>query len=170
MQRLLILLICLFCFGTVNAQDSSIDFIIKNLGINVDGQFNSFTISTNFDSEGKLTKLSSTIEVASIETGIESRDEHILEEDYFYEEEYPTITLKSTEIKEVNPNNYEIKASLTIKGKTKKVTVPITVQKTNSKYKITSSFEINRRDFDVGGGSFVMGKTVKINVIHYQDI
>jgi hypothetical protein len=30
-------------------------------------------------------------------------------------------------------------------------------------------FEINRRDYDVGGGSFILGKTVKINVKHYQD-
>ncbi|WP_411894023.1 YceI family protein [Winogradskyella sp. A2] len=170
MQRLLIVFICLFSFGTVNAQDSSVNFIIKNLGVNVDGHFNEFTISTDFNSEGELNTIASTIEVSSIETGIESRDEHILEEDYFDVKQYLTITLKSIEIKVVKPNHYDIEASLTIKGKTKKVTIPVTVQKMDGNYKITSYFEINRRDFDVGGGGFVMGKIVKINVTHYQHI
>lgn len=168
MQRLLIVILCMFCFGTANAQDSSIDFIIKNLGVNVDGHFNEFTISADFDSDGKLNAITSTIEVASIKTGIDSRDEHILEEDYFDVKNHSTITLKSTAIKEVQLNNYEITASLTIKGKTKKVTIPVTVQKIDGKYKIMSYFEINRKDFDIGGGSFVLGKTVKINVTHYQ--
>lgn len=170
MQRILILFVCLFCFGAANAQDSNIDFTIKNLGINVDGHFNEFIISVDFNSEDKLNTLLSIIEVSSIETGIESRDEHILEEDYFDVKNHATITLKSTAIKEVKLNNYEVTAVLTIKGKTKQIVIPITVERLNDKYKISSYFEINRKDFDVGGGSFVMSKTVKINVIYYQEI
>ncbi len=170
MQRLLIFSIYILCLGNFYAQDSSIDFTIKNLGINVDGHFNELTISADFDMEGKLNKISSAIVVSSIETGIDSRDEHLLEEDYFYVEKYPKITLKSTEVKALKNNNYEVTANLTIKGKTKQITIPLSVQKVNETYKITSYFEINRRDFDVGGGSFVMSKTVKINVTHYQKL
>ncbi|WP_299114987.1 YceI family protein [uncultured Winogradskyella sp.] len=170
MQRFLIFFLCIFCFSNLHAQDSNIGFTIKNLGINVDGHFNTFTIIANFDANGRLNTITSTIEVSSIETGIDSRDEHILGEDYFHMEKYATITLKSTEVKTLKANSYQLKANLTIKGKTKQIKIPVKVQKINDTYKITSYFEINRKDFDVGGGSFVMSKTVKINVLHYQNL
>ena len=170
MKRILIIFISFFCFGNVNAQESSIDYIIKNLGVNVDGHFNEFVITADFDSDGKLNDIVGTIDVSSIETGIDSRDEHILEEDYFYAKKHRKITLKSTAIKILKVDSYEVTAHLTIKGKTKKITIPIAIEKVGGKYKITSYFEINRKDFDIGGGSFIMGKTVKISVTHYQDI
>jgi len=169
MSRLLIHFLCLFSFCYTNTQESSIDFVIKNLGVNVDGHFNSFKIVAGFDNERQLISITSAINVSSIETGIDSRDEHILEEDYFDVKKYPTITLSSSEIKDVGPNNYKVIAVLTIKGKTKKITFPATVLKLDNKYKISSYFEINRRDYNIGGGSFILGKTVKINVKYYQD-
>ena len=74
----------MICSVACFAQTASIDFVIKNLGINVDGHFNTFTITTTFDSENSLKSVSGEIEVKSIKTGIKSRDEHLLEEDYFH--------------------------------------------------------------------------------------
>ena len=59
---------------------------------------------------------------------------------------------------------------LTIKGKTKEISVTVNRDKINNQYKITSSFKINRRDFDIGGRSIVMSNTVKINVVHYYNL
>ena len=170
MKRILILFICLFCFVNANAQDSSIDFIIKNLGVNVDGHFNTFTINAELGSDGALQNIVGKITASSIETGIDSRDEHLLEEDYFYVEKHKYITLKSTSITKTSSSKYTVKATLSIKGKTKSITIPVMIQKADGSYKITSVFEINRRDFGVGGGSFVMSKTVKIYVTHYQKL
>lgn len=149
---------------------SSIDFVIKNLGINVDGNFNEFSISAEFNSAGDLEQISSQIKVASITTGIESRDAHILEEDYFYVKKHEFITLKSTAINRLENQSYTVDANLTIKGITKRVKVPVEVKKLSEGYEIKSNFEINRRDFNIGGGSFVMGKIVKIRVDHYQEL
>ncbi|WP_138432595.1 YceI family protein [Winogradskyella algicola] len=171
MLRLILVYLVFVCsnFG-FSQNNSSIDFIIKNLGINVDGHFNTFTINTEFDADNQLTEILSKIEVASIETGIDSRDEHLLKEDYFHQEKHEYITLQSTSIKKESTTEYLISANLTIKGKTKVISIPVKVQKTDSgRTKITSYFEINRSDFDVGGGSFVMSKTVKINVTHYHE-
>jgi polyisoprenoid-binding protein YceI len=170
MSRLLLFFLCLFSFCFANTQESSIDFIIKNLGVNVDGHFNTFNIVAGFDNTGQLTGVTSAITVSSIETGIDSRDEHILEDDYFDAKNHPRIVLKSTSVKVLNPNSYEVTANLSIKGKTKTIKIPITVKREENVYLITSFFEINRKDYDVGGGGFIMGKTVKINVKHYQSI
>ncbi|WP_431157119.1 YceI family protein [Winogradskyella poriferorum] len=164
-----ILIILLSFFGTAQ-KTNSIDFVIRNLGINVDGHFNTFQINTNFNAEGELVSIYGKIDVKSIKTGIDSRDEHLLEEDYFHENKFKHITLKSTSIIKSSENNYRVSAELSIKGKTKEIKIPVLVETIKNSKLITSSFEINRRDFDVGGSSFVMSKTVKIEVKQYQDL
>ena len=169
-MRRLISLITFMCFVIVafSQNQPSIDFTIRNLGLNVEGHFDKFSVSTTFNTQKELTNLSSEITVNSIETGIDSRDAHLLKEDYFHIKNHPKITLKSIIITSEDNNTYLVKAELTIKGKTKTINIPVTVKKELNEYKITSSFEINRRDFKVGGSSFVMSNTVKINVVHYQ--
>ncbi|MFD1062644.1 YceI family protein [Winogradskyella litorisediminis] len=150
------------------SQNSSIDFEIRNLGINVDGFFKKFSITTKFDASNNLKNFSGEITVNSIETGIESRDEHLLEEDYFYTKNYPKIFLESKEISKKSEGNYNVKAILKIKDKTKQINFPVKTIITKDSRKITAYFEINRRDFNVGGGSLVMSKTVKVSVVHIE--
>tara|TARA_R110002049_G_scaffold308605_1_gene513120 strand:- start:5203 stop:5718 length:516 start_codon:yes stop_codon:yes gene_type:complete len=170
-KRFLLFVLC-FCYLSLgfSQNKSSIDFVIRNLGINVDGYFKAFTINANFNTQGELLSIKGKIKVASIETGIESRDEHLLKADYFDVGNHEYIMLESTTISKNPINNYSVTAKLTIKGKTKEITLPIEVSKSSNVYKISSYFEINRKDFDIGGGSFVMSKTVKIKVVHYQDL
>lgn len=164
-----LLFCCSLSFG-FSQTNSSIDFIIRNLGVNVDGHFNTFTMNADFDKEGKLLNIKGKIKVASIETGIESRDEHLLKEDYFNVENHEYIKVESKSISKTSKNNYSVKVKLIIKGTTKVITIPVEVSKLSKGYKIKSNFEINRKDFDIGGGSMVMSKTVKIYVIHYQNL
>jgi len=171
MKRFFCYILLCFCVSFGFAQNnSSVNFVIKNVGINVDGDFKTFTINTDFDTNGTLNNISGEITVASIVTGIDSRDEHLLEEDYFNSENHKFIILKSTSIRKKGDNSYTVKANLSIKGTTKAVNLAVKVVRANGKYKVTSDFEINRKDFKVGGSSFVMGNTVKIKVIHYQKL
>jgi polyisoprenoid-binding protein YceI len=162
----------LFLFsGILQAQkDSKITFVIKNVGVNVDGHFNAFEIAAIFDAGENLTAVNGYVEVSSIETGIESRDAHLLKADYFNVKDYPRITLKSKIINQKSPTYYELVADLSIKGIAKEITIPVKVTSAKNLRKVESDFEINRRDFEVGGGSFVLGKTVKIHVVYYQTI
>jgi len=162
------LVFCSFSVLSFSQTESSISFKIRNLGVNVDGHFNTFLISAQIDTNAELKAIAGQITAASIKTGIDKRDKHLLEADYFNAETYKYILLESTSITKKSTNSYNVKVNLTIKGKVEVMTIPITIIKVNDMYKITSNFEINRRDFDVGGGSFVMSKTVKINVIHFQ--
>ena len=100
----------------------------------------------------------------SIATGIEDRDKHLLEEEYFNASTYHNITFVTTKIEKSTQGTYFLRANLTIKGITKKVTVPINFQQTDHNIMIQAAFEINRRDFNVGGGSMIMSKKVKIHV------
>ncbi len=154
---------------TFSFSQAQINFKIRNLGVNVDGHFNTYTIDVDFDTEGNLKKVNARVDVKSIETGIEKRDKHILEEDYFYAEKYQNIILETIELKKQTSDRYELKAKLTIKGKSKTVDIPISVLKNGNKATIETYFEINRKDYGVGGGSLVMSKTVKITVRHQHE-
>jgi len=161
--------ILLFVVLSGFAQTSSIDFVIKNLGFNVDGHFNTFTINAKFNGSNALESLQGEIDVTSIQTGIDKRNQHLLEDTYFYTSKYPKITLASTKISKQTKETYSVVANLNIKGKSKEIIIPVRVETLGSKHKVTSEFEINRRDFNVGGGSFVMSKTVKIKVTHFEN-
>lgn len=150
---------------TQNSEKTKVTFKIKNFGVNVDGDFSQIVIRTNFNSNNlDESYINANIAVKSIDTGIESRDEHILEEDYFDEPNHKYITLKSTKIEKKANGTYQMTANLTIKGTTRSIEVPITFQETDDVIMIQSNFEINRKDFKVGGGSFIMSKKVKIQV------
>jgi polyisoprenoid-binding protein YceI len=53
---------------------------------------------------------------------------------------------------------------VTIKGKTKMISVPFTFTESNAKGTFKGSFTINRLDFGVGESSFVMGDDVSVKL------
>lgn len=172
MKRFLCVLFfsCFLITNYYSQNKSSVDFTIKNLGINVDGHFNKLSIIAEFNLSSELESMSANISVSSIETGIDSRDEHLLKDEYFNVEKHENIVFKSTQVTKIKANTYKVTGNLTIKGNTKSITIIVNVEKLDTTYKLASNFEINRKDFDVGGSSFVMSKTVNISVVHHQKL
>lgn len=171
MKKLLLLFLIASVFQ-VHSQEwnqdktkTEVSFKIKNFGVNVDGDFSDVSIQTNLDSKNlSESYINATIKVVSIDTGIKKRDKHILEEDYFDEPNHPNITLKSTKIEKTNQGTFLLHADLTIKNTTKKIEIPIEFQQTDDVIMIQAKFQINRRDYKVGGGSMIMSKKVKVEV------
>lgn len=150
-----------------NLKQTEVTFQIKNFGIDVDGNFNEIDIQTNFTFNTiSSSYIRATIPVKSITTGIKKRDEHILKEGYFDEGKHKNILLKSDKIEKTLDGKFLLYADLTIKETTKKIQVPLSVEVVGNTITMKSSFEINRKDFKVGGGSLVMSKKVKIQVVY----
>ena len=143
----------------------SVEFKIRNLGINVDGYFGNATVTTNFNSEDVLQwELSGNVKTSSITTGNKKRDAHLLEDDYFDANTYPEIVIEATNFKKVSKNMYDVTIKLTIKKTTKTITIPIEIIDGDDSLILKAYFEINRRDYGVGGSSLVLSNTAKINV------
>lgn len=150
-----------------NNKTSSIAFKIRNLGFNVAGNFYDFKVLTNFNSKDlKASFLNAEISVKSIFTDSKARDKHLLESDYFDVEKYPKIVFKSLQIEQENNAKYNIKGILTIKGVDKLVEAPLDINASKNGITITANFGVNRKDFDVGGSSFVLSKVVNIKMIY----
>lgn len=146
-------------------EQTKVTFKIKNFGIYVDGDFSDVTIQSNFNSQNlSESYINAKIAITSISTGNKSRDKSLVKKDYFEEENYKHLELKSTKIEKNSDGVFTLLGELTIKGTTRKIEIPLEISESNSTITIKSNFSINRKDYKVGGGSFIMSKTVKIQV------
>jgi len=144
---------------------TSVLFKIKNFGLTVDGGFKTSVIKTNLDTKDLSNSyINATIIVNSIFTGIEARDKHLLETDYFDTLNYEKIILKSSKLtKDVN-GNITLFTKLSIKGITKEMEIPLDVFEDNSMLTLKASMLVNRKNFNVGGRSILLSNNVKIKV------
>ena len=150
-----------------NKTASEITFKIKNFGLNVDGVFKDFTISSNFNSANiKACFFNAEISVKSIFTDSEGRDKHLLEPDYFDAEKHPKIVFESTTIEKAASANYLLKGFLTIKGVKKRVATTLEVIESKLEIRLLANFSLDRRDFGVGSNSFVLSDEVNIKMIY----
>ena len=143
----------------------SVDFKIRNFGIPVFGNFDTTSITANFDHEDIAQwVLYGHVAVTSIRTGNSKRDTHLQSEDYFDSKHYPKINLLATNFEVLAKNKYTVTFDLTIKKMTKSIQVPIEIIDSKEGMTLQSYFEINRLDFEVGESRLALSNTVKITI------
>jgi polyisoprenoid-binding protein YceI len=148
-----------------NDSASAITFTIKNFGFKVPGSFNDFTISSNFNEETlKTSFFNAEIKVKSIFTDSKARDTHLLESDYFAAVKYPTMLFESTEIAIEKKDKYRLTGFLTIKGAKKRVVTVLEITRLKTGITMLANFMLDRKDFGVGGNSFVLSDEVNIKM------
>lgn len=157
---------------------SSVGFSIKHLMIsNVKGKFKNFDGNFSVDDKsGRLTKLEGAVEVASIDTDIQKRDDHLRSGDFFDAAKHPKMTFVMSKFTPTKSGKGKISGNLTIRGTTKPVIFEAEVSKAvedmygNKKIGVAMSAKINRKDFGLNwnkameAGGFVVGDEVSISV------
>jgi polyisoprenoid-binding protein YceI len=161
--------------GTWNVDPvhSSVEFQVKHLGIaTVKGQFKEFEGTLEVGPDGSTAHGS--VKVASIDTREPQRDGHLLSADFFDAENNPEITFKSTSIRPVDEDTFEIEGDFTIHGVTRTLKLDATVEGTetdpqgNERVGLSATAQINRSDYDMkfnmalGSGNVVVSDKVKI--------
>ena len=160
----------------IDKSHASVGFTVDHLVISrVRGDFREFSGSIEMDDEGQVQRVSATIEVQSIDTAIENRDNHLRSADFFDAEKYPQITFKSKEVRQ-NDGTSVLIGDLTIHGVTKEIALPFTlkgpIQGPSGKTRI--GFEagtvINRKDYGLNWsktietGGLVVGEEVELQI------
>lgn len=144
---------------TNDSQHSRLGFTVKHLMVSeVSGRFSDFKVTvrtTKADySDAKVTL---TAKVASINTDVEARDNHLRTADFFDVAKYPTLTFTSTAIKKVGAKKGVMFGKLTFHGVTKNVKLNViffgmTTNPMNKK--LTAGFRVmgtvKRTDFALG--------------------
>ena len=154
------------------SEQSSIQFRIKNMGINTGGTFAGLRGTILFD-EAKLSTsyCKVTVDVNTVDTRSKGRDNHIKKSDFFNVLAFPVISFQSTQITALaNQLGYRMQGILTIKGVSKPISFPFQAIKEKSGYRFTGEMQLNRLDFGVGESSWILSSpvTVQLNVLAVQ--
>jgi polyisoprenoid-binding protein YceI len=146
---------------TIDPQHTSIYFEITHMGISrIHGRFDKFSGKIHEDATD-LTKSSVefTAQIDSVNTAVAQRDDHLRSKDFFEATKFPEMTFKSTKIG-ATKEGYLLTGDLTIKGKTKSISIPfkhygpktLTVgDKSTRVGVIAEPVTLKRSDFGVGG-------------------
>ncbi|MEP6595455.1 MAG: YceI family protein [Ginsengibacter sp.] len=148
-------------------ESSKVYFSVKNFGINTGGTLSGLKGSVLFDPVNLTTSnFDVSVDVKTIDTDIENRDEHLRGDRYFDAEKYPLIVIRSIKINSntAKMGEYYFTGTLTMHSITKNISFPFTATPRGDDYLFSGHFEINRLDFSVGEPSSVLGKTVKVSL------
>lgn len=145
---------------------SKVHFVIDNFGIATGGDFKGLTGTIKFDpAQPTAGDFDVSIDAGTINTDIESRDNHLRRAEYFDVKNYPKILFKSTKITKTNKDSFlYMFGNITIKKVTKEVQFPFTAKAQNGGYLFEGSFKLNRRDFGVGGNSLSLSDNVTVTL------
>ena len=148
-------------------QGSSLNFIIKNFGIETNGKFTGLQGNILFDPANlAAANFDVSIDAASVNTDNSLRDGHLRGESYFDIKNYPRIHFVSTKVSAGKNGAFVITGKLTIKKQSKVISFPFTATASNDGYLFKGTFNINRKDFDVGGTSTISNELeVALNVL-----
>ena len=156
---------------------SELGFKIKHLMIsNVSGAFTKFNVQTETTAEDFAdARVEATVDVNSINTNNNQRDQHLRNADFFEAETHPNLIFKSTKIEKLDSDSFSLYGDLTIKEITKPVKLAVEYNGIakdpwgNIKAGFTVNGKINRKDFGITynaameTGGVMLGEEVKIN-------
>ena len=157
----------------IDAVHSQIGFRIRHLVAKTSGRFTKFEGAIKVDTKDiSKSTVEVTIDAASINTDNEGRDKHLRGADFFDVEKFPTITFKSTEVKEVEKGKLQVTGLLAMHGVAKSLTFPITNAGTRAGMKpgsvvagfIDGALKLNRNDFGIKTYPGVLGDDVEISL------
>ena len=161
----------------LDTDHSNVYFSIEHIYAKVQGRFNTIAATVHFDPANlKESRFDFEIKVDSIDTGIDQRDDHLRSPDFFAAATHPLITFRSTGITDAGEGVYQVAGTLTVKGKSRDLVLPLTLagvkDHPTTPGKQVAGFNgrlsVDRLALGVGDGKFykmgLLGKEVEVLV------
>lgn len=164
----------------VDASHSKLGFSVTHMMVSeTEGKFKIYDgkVGSKTESDFSNATIDFSVDVNSINTDDEKRDGHLKAEDFFDAAKYPKIMFKSTSMKALGNQMYDLEGELTMKGVTKKVKLkaigaPKVVKDPygNMRYAFKVMGEINRKDYGLTwnaaleAGGVAVSEEVKLNI------
>jgi polyisoprenoid-binding protein YceI len=110
---------------TLDAHHSAVSFSIRHLGLSrVRGRFERFAATLDVGGSPDETRISATIDMASVNTGQPDRDAHLRSTDFFSVEQHPEMRFISTALTGA-AEAWQLTGDLTLNGRTHPVTLAV---------------------------------------------
>lgn len=144
----------------VDPAHSSINFAVRHYGISVvRGRFTDFAGTIRFDEKDVAkSSVEFTAKIASVNTDVAKRDEHLRSPDFFDAAKYPELTFKSSKVSK-RGDEWVCAGTLTIKGVSKEIEIPFKLggplanDKGDKRIGVEGWVTINRQDYGIAFGN-----------------
>jgi polyisoprenoid-binding protein YceI len=161
----------------IDAAHSSIVATAKHMMVaKTRGHFGSFSGTIHIGETPEDSSVEVTIDAATIDTGVEMRDNHLRSPDFLHVEEFPTISFRSTGIEVTGDDTFDLHGDLTIRGITRPVVLNVEYQgmvadpRSHRRAGFSARGEIDREEFGmtwnqaIESGGVLVGKRLKVEV------
>ena len=111
---------------TIDKNHSEAAFQVRHILTKVRGTFRDFSGTINFDkAKPENSSVEFRIKTASIDTGVQKRDDHLRSPDFFDAATYPEIVFKSTKVVPTGNNVFDVTGDFALHGVTKQITLTV---------------------------------------------
>jgi len=164
---------------TIDPSHSEVSFSVRHLMVSkVRGTFRTFSGTVTVGDDLRASGVTAEIDLESIDTRDETRDNHLRSKDFFEIASYPTMTYRSTGVRGEGGEggDYVIDGELTLHGVTRPVALNVEFGGVGgdpwggTRAGFTATTSINRNDFGVDikmpldGGGVVVGDKIAISL------
>ena len=163
---------------TIDPVHSEVSFTVRHMMVSkVRGRFDKFEGAITTAPDPLQSSVTATVDLGSVNTGNETRDNHIRSEDFFHTEKHPTMTFRSIGVRP-HGDEFLLDGELTLRGITRPVTFRLEVNGFGpdpyggTRAGFSATAEINRNEWDVSyngpipgaGTGMVLSDKVTINL------
>ncbi len=163
---------------TVDQVHSEVSFTVRHMMVSkVRGRFDKFEGQITTAPDPLQSSVTASVDLSSVNTGNDTRDNHIRSADFFDVEQHPTMTFRSTGIRP-DGDHFLLDGDLTLRGVTRPVTFRLEVNGFGpdpyggTRAGFSATTEINRNDWGVSfngpipgaDNGMVLGDKVTINL------
>lgn len=133
---------------------SEIRFVSKQMGAAAEGRFRKWRADIDFrPAEPGKSRADFDIDLASIDLASEDAEKEVRRREWFDTERFAVATFRSTSIRELGGERYEVVGTLTLKGTGREVIIPVQVRKDGAGNSVAEGqFTIRRGTFGIGEG------------------
>jgi polyisoprenoid-binding protein YceI len=159
----------------IDPAHSSANFSIKHLGVStVRGELGTTTGTVVYDAAApEKSTIEATIDVKSISTHNEKRDQHLNSPELFDTAKFPTATFKSISVVKGAAGHFTVTGNLTMHGVTKSVVLDVEGPAAEQAHPMmkgtfvsgfTATTTIKKEDFGITYGGPMLGSDVKVEL------
>lgn len=135
----------------ITPENSKIEFVGSKVTGSHNGSFKRFSGGIDYAGQIEKSRVTITIDAASIETDDPKLTEHLKTADFFDVAKFPQARFESTEVKAGGDKgaSHTVTGNLQLHGVTKSVTFPATINASPGLITVEAGFAINRKDFGI---------------------
>ena len=144
------------------AEESQVDFVVKEMGVPVPGKFTRFEAVIDMDSANpEKSNVNMRIEIASLTTGNDEADALATGSDWLDKTQAPFASFQSKTIRPLSAGKFEATGTLSIRNKPRDIVLQFEqIDQPGGRTIVAGGFVIRRSDFGIGGGVWNEGGVV----------